>query len=101
MLPLVVSPVNGTGLPRMSVPFPVADQLTFEETTIVQLKFVEAPAARVELPPVQVAQLLVPVTETPVIVESPVFFSVTVIVTEVPGATVVEGLTLDVVRVVA
>jgi hypothetical protein len=67
----------------------------------VQEKVVDAPTARVEAPPVQVGQLFVPVTYTPLILESPVFVSVTVIVTEVPDSTVVLGLTDDVVNVVA
>jgi hypothetical protein len=65
----------------------------------VQLKSVAAPAIRVALPPVHGEQP-VPVTETFVIGESPVFVSVTVIVTGVPGATVVPGVTLFVVNVV-
>src|SRR5439155_24222511 len=60
----------------------------------VQLKSVDAPAANVEVPPVKGEQP-VPTTETPVIVESPVLVSVTVIVTGVPdnaGAPVVTPL---------
>jgi hypothetical protein len=67
----------------------------------VQEKVVDAPAARVEAPPVQVGQLFVPVTYTPVILESPVLVSVTVIVTEVPDITVVLGFTVNVVNAVA
>jgi hypothetical protein len=67
----------------------------------VQEKVVDAPTAKVEAPPVQVGQLSVPVTNTPLILESPVFVSVTVIVTEVPDITVVLGLTVDVVNDVA
>ena len=66
----------------------------------VQLKSAESPAARLAtLAGVQAAQL-VPVTFTLVIVELPVFFSVTVIVTGVPAITVVPGLTVFVVSVV-
>jgi hypothetical protein len=65
----------------------------------VQLKSVAVPAASVVLPPVNGEQP-VPVTDTLVIVEFPVFVSVTVIVTGVPDATVVPGVTLFVVNVV-
>ena len=62
----------------------------------VQLKSVDAPAASVVFAPAHGEQP-VPVTDTFVIVESPVFVSVTVIVTVVPAATVVFGTTLFVV----
>jgi hypothetical protein len=65
----------------------------------VQLKSVAAPGASVVLPPVHGEQPI-PVTDTFVIGESPVFVSVTVIVTGVPCATVVPGVTLFVVNVV-
>jgi hypothetical protein len=65
----------------------------------VQLKFVEAPAANVEEPPVHGAQP-VPVTETPLMATALLFVSVTVMVTEDPAATVVPGVTLCVTRVV-
>jgi hypothetical protein len=65
----------------------------------VQLKSVDAPAANVPFAPVHDEQP-VPVTDTFVIGESPVFVSVTVMVTGVPAATVVFGRTLFVVRVV-
>src|SRR5262249_4071069 len=65
----------------------------------VQLKSVEAPALRLELPPVHVPHG-VPDTEMLLMSESPVFFSVTVIVTAVPVSTVSLGVTLFKVKVV-
>jgi hypothetical protein len=65
----------------------------------VQLKSVDAPTASVALPPVHVVQP-VPDTDTFAIVESPVFVSVTVIVTGVPIVTTELGATLFVVNVV-
>ena len=65
----------------------------------VQVKSVDAPAMSVERPPVQVVQP-VPVTFTPVNVESPEFVSVTVIVTDVPASMFPAGETLFFVSVV-
>src|SRR5207253_9119331 len=69
------------------------------------VKFSEAPTARLPVKPastgVNVAQLLVPVTFTPVIATLPLFSSWTVIVTAVPAGTVVPGRTLTMLSVVA
>src|SRR5262245_22477408 len=102
MVPLVVSPAAGAGLPSASVPCPVAVQLTVEFAVNVQLKSCETPGARLGIRAgVNAEHAPVPVTDTSVIVESPVFFSVTTMVTEVPGVTAVPGVTIFVVSVVA
>src|SRR5438128_4395179 len=82
-VPLVVSFAGGAALPSASVPRPVAVHAVVAFAVNVQLKSVDAPAANVEVPPVKGEQP-VPTTDTPVIVESPVLVSVTVIVTGVP-----------------
>src|SRR5262249_41755667 len=81
------------------VPWPVAVQVVVAVGVKVQVKSLDSPAASVAVPPCQLVQPLPP-TDTFVIVESPVFVSVTVIVTGVPAATVVPGVTLFVVSVV-
>src|SRR5689334_3079082 len=63
--PLVLSPVDGAGLPAGSVPCPVADQAFAPATAVnVQVKSADAPAASVVLAGVKEAQLPPPVTFT-------------------------------------
>src|SRR5207302_1345987 len=81
-VPLVVSFVAETALPRASVPWPVAVHAVVEFAVNVHVKSADAPAASVAAPPLHVVQP-VPVTETAVIVESPVLASVTMIVNDV------------------
>src|SRR5436190_12055667 len=100
MVPAVLSPIVGIGLPKGSVPCAVAIQSVVEIGVNVQLKSSEAPAASVEEPLVQGAQP-VPATKTSLIVNVVLFVSVTVIVTDVPAAIVVPGVTFFVVNVVA
>src|SRR5512142_1960815 len=60
MLPATCSPVDGTGVPNWSVPWPSAVQEYVVPGLVavkVQVKSVEAPAARVVAPPVKLAQL--------------------------------------------
>jgi len=85
--------------------FPCAVQLTFAVGVKVHEKFSLAPTASVPVKPestaVHVAQLPVPVTFTFVIATCPVFVSCTVIVTGVLAPTVVPGVTLTRLSVVA
>src|SRR5439155_200901 len=88
--------------PNWSVPWPSAVQaLGPAAATKVQVKVVEAPAARVEAPPVnRPVQTPPPVTLTPVRLVVPVFVSVTVTVTLVPAGTSPLGTTLSRCRLV-
>src|SRR5712691_12007279 len=96
----------GIGLPSESVPWPSAVQLSTTPAAPdvnVQVKSWLIPAARVNgpagvKPP---AQAPPPVTETPVRGSVPLLVSVTVTVIDVPGGTVVPGVTLFVESVVA
>jgi hypothetical protein len=99
MVPPVVSFTEGTSLPMESLPCPVAVQIVVAVGLNEQLKSVDAPEASVVLPPVH-GEHPVPVTDTFVSVESPVFVSVTVIITSVPDATAVPGKTALVVNIV-
>src|SRR5262245_57132152 len=102
MVPPVVSPAAGAGLPSASVPWPVAVQLTVEAAVNVQLKSCDAPGARLGIwTGENAAHGPGPVADTLVIAESPVFFSVSTIVTGVPAVTTVPGVTLMVVSAVA
>src|SRR5215472_15828986 len=98
MAPAVCSPAAGTGLPSESRPWPSANQvLTPRAALKVQVKFVEAPTARVEAPPEKLAQAPPPETLTPVRAELPVLVSVTTTVTSVPISTGPAGVWLAVI----
>jgi len=102
-VPLVLSPALGAGLPAASVPLAAAAQEPEALPELkVQVKSAEAPGARLPtLAGVKLLQEPPPATLTFVIALSPVFVSVTTTVMAVFGSTVVPGLTLLVVSVVA
>src|SRR5687768_4527356 len=86
-MPDAVSPSNGTRLPSMSVPCPVAVQDVVVSGVKVQLYSVDSPGFSVVFPPVHVAHGE-PVTVMLLIGDPLVLVSVTVTVTGVPGKTV-------------
>jgi hypothetical protein len=93
--------VKGTGFPSESRAFPVAVQLVVAVGLNVHIKVADAPAAKDATLAGRNDVQPVPVTLTFVIVESPVFVSITLIVTGVPEYTVVPGVTLLRTKVVA
>ena len=91
-LPAWCSLVAGTAWDRRSVPLPSAVQLkSLAGAVKEQVKLTDAFGASVPLNPADGTQLPahapVPSTWTPVMVPSPVFFSLTMIVTESPAWT--------------
>ena len=93
--PLVLSPALGAGLPAASVPLAAAVQEPEVAPELnVQVKSCVAPAAKLMLDGVKLAQAPPPATLIFVIVLSPVFFSVTTTVTAAFASTVVPGKTL-------
>ncbi len=103
IVPSWCSPVVGTGLLSVSRPWPSAVQVVVAVAVNVQVKSAEAPtASEATLAGVNnPAQAPPPVTETLWSATSPLFVSVTVMVTNVPAVTVVPGDTLFVTSVVA
>src|SRR5262245_49815160 len=92
-LPSACSPVDGTGLPCESVPWPSADQALAPALAVkVQVKSCDAPTAReAMLAGVKLVHLPPPETLTLVSGSLPVLVSVTTIVTRVPAATFAPG----------